>query len=216
MSLDNLNQSKLITLKDKAQATLEELQMNCDFDYENYHEALDQLTAIDGWTESQPTDVGYSEGRDWYAAQKECVKELKAYLNHSEAKVLFFKAIMTLVFETNFITKLETNILTEEVVSAIYDTNNVNGFSFTHFEYSLKEMLLKLINLKTSTWQAREILALLKHLRTQDLFYELKFIFGDFYSSVYEERVKTFICDLKYLEYLEEVVTLGMLDLVLE
>lgn len=97
MSLLNLNQSELITLKEKAQTILKELQMNCDFDYENYHEALDQLTAIDGWTEGQSTDGGYAEGYDRYARQEEYVEEMKARLDRNKAEVLFLEALIALL-----------------------------------------------------------------------------------------------------------------------
>ena len=94
MSLLNLNQSKLITLKEKAEKILKELQMNCDLDYENYHEALDQLTAIDGWTEGQSTDGGYAEGHDRYARQEEYIKELKAQLDKQQTRISFFELII--------------------------------------------------------------------------------------------------------------------------
>jgi len=220
MSLLNINQSELITLKEKAEKILKELQMNCDFDYENYHEALEQLNAIDGWTESQSTDGGYAEGHDWYSTQEKRVEEMKARLDRSKAESFTLETFLGLVFETDCIVKLEADILPPEVVSEMCSTYNVNHFPSMHSYYSVEEMLSGCISPETNTWQAREILALLKSLRAHRLVYDIRHTLK---HPTCDGRVNTFnmhcivhkLCELQYLEYLEEVVTLGMLDLEL-
>lgn len=82
--------------------------MNCSFDWEDYHDALNQLTAIDGWTESQSTDEGYAEGHDWYARQEQRVEEMKARLDRNKAEVLFLEALIALLdAELNYLMGLK-------------------------------------------------------------------------------------------------------------
>lgn len=201
----------------KAQSILKELQMNCSFDEENYDEALQRLTAIDGWTESQSTDEGYAEGYDRYAAQERRIEEMKNRLDRNKAEIFTLETFLGLVFETDCVLKLEANILSPEVVSEICTRNNVNDFPLNHSRYSVKEMFSRCISPKTNTWQAREILALLKSLRAHSLVYLIRHTLR---HPVCDGRVNTYpiqrivdsLCELQCLEYLEEVVTLGMLD----
>lgn len=220
MSFLHLNQSELNTLKEKAENILKELQMNCSFDQENVDDAEYQLTAIDGWTEGQSTDEGYAEGHDWYASQEQRVEEMKARLDQKKAEAFTLETFLGLVFETACVFKLEANILPPEVVAEICNAYSVNHLPSMHSYYSVEEMLSRCISPETNTWQAREILALLKSLRAHSLVYSIRHTLR---HPVCDGRVNTYpmhkilhdLCELQYLEYLEEVVTLGMLDLVI-
>lgn len=208
---------ELNALKEKAEEILKELQMNCSFNEENYDEALEQLTAIDGWTESQSTDEGYAEGYDRYASQERRVEEMKARLDKIKAENFTLETFLGLVFETDCIIKLERNILPPEVLSEICTRNNVNVFLLNDSRYSVKEMFSSCISPETDTWQAREILALLKSLRAHSLAYlirhTLKHPLCDGRVNTYPiQRIVDSLCELQDLDYLEEVVTLGMLD----
>lgn len=215
MSLLNLNQSELITLKEKAEKILEELQMNCDFDYENYHEALDQLTAIDGWTEGQSTDEGYAEGHDRYASQEEYVEKLKARLDRNKAETAFFEHLMFLVFETDYMDRIQRNIFTNleylEEIARKYKL--VMPISRVYFFQVFRNDVSRLDITKCSVWEQREILAYFKHKKSCVLIEEiqdaLRLGAGLYYI--------TFLMDeLNQMERLEEIITLGMLDVHIE
>jgi|13_taG_2_1085334.scaffolds.fasta_scaffold00872_5 hypothetical protein len=218
MSLLNLNQSELNTLKEKTQSILEELQMNCDSDYEDYLQALDQLTAIDGWAESQSTDGGYAEGHDRYASQEEYVEEMKMYLDDSEAKVFFYKSMMFLIFETDYVDRIQRNILDSEYVDRIGQKYNLCELDHLikdedRLTQAFKNYLSTVPKLNPSVWELREILAWFKHCWSNELEKAIRMTLCGEYNTVhYSYLVNDYTKQLTYLERIEEVVTLGMLD----
>ena len=150
--------------------------------------------------------------------ESERIEEIKEYRKAQEAYLYFYKSLLTIVFETDFLSQLERNVLDYDTLESIdckYDirrtyrrwannTNTVRKIFKNYFSW--------IDVTKRTNFEKREILAYFRSRFTQELL-QMIVVTLTREEGNYKPSFARYFKQLARLEYLEEVISLGTEDL---
>lgn len=212
----NLNQSELNTLKEEAMAVLEQLQTDYNSRLEDYNKVCTDLQLGIFYDYDSPGYMSSSleDRKEWH----------KERLDSKEAEIHFFESLMALVFETDYLERIQRNILSSEIMLHLSDKYGLERKAVSNWreapEITYDRVFGKYYAVsheieKFSTWEQREILAYFKSQCCSCLMSRLERALT-MHEYLRSYNLSRLTADLVAINRLEEIITLGMVDVYIK